>query len=153
MSDGERLVLIGGYLGSEFNRPSELVLELSAGSEAWTEGPVMPEARAAGASAWDGSRVVFAGGVGTGGVAADVYALRDGTWSRIGSMVQTREHLAATSDGAGRVWLLGGRVGSLDTNLADVELVTGCGGRGDRRACPRPEVASPPSTIPASAPA
>ncbi len=125
VSDGERLMLIGGYLGSEFNRPSELVLELSAGSEAWTEGPVMPEARAAGAAAWDGSRVVYAGGVGTGGVAADVYALRDGMWSRIGSMGQTREHLAATSDGAGTVWLLGGRVGSLDTNLADVELVIG----------------------------
>ena len=125
VSDGERLILIGGYLGSEFNRPTELVLELSAGSESWTEGPAMPEARAAGAAAWDGSRVVYAGGVGAGGVAADVYALQDGAWVRLGSMVQTREHLAATSDGNGTVWLLGGRVGSLDTNLADVELVTG----------------------------
>ena len=125
VSDGERLMLIGGYLGSEFNRPTELVLELSTGSETWTEGPAMPEARAAGAAAWDGVRVVYAGGVGAGGVAAEVYALQDGTWSRLGSMVQTREHLAATSDGSGTVWLLGGRVGSLDTNLADVELVTG----------------------------
>ena len=125
VSDGRRLLLIGGYVGSEFNRPTELVLELSAGSGTWIAGPPMPEARAAGAAAWDGSRVVYAGGVGAGGVAADVYALEGGAWSRLGSMVQTREHLAATSDGAGVVWLLGGRVGSLDTNLADVELVTG----------------------------
>ena len=125
VSDEQRLLLIGGYLGSAFNRPSELVLELSPGSESWAEGPALPQARAAGAAAWDGSRIVYAGGVGADGVAADVDALENGTWSRLGSMVQTREHLAATSDGAGTVWLLGGRVGSLDTNLADVELVSG----------------------------
>jgi len=125
VSDGDRLLLIGGYLGSAFNRPTDLVLELSDGAESWVEATALPEARAAGAAAWDGGRVVYAGGVGAGGVEADVFALDGDAWSRIGSMTQTREHLAAASDGAGNVWLLGGRVGSLDTNLADVELVSG----------------------------
>jgi hypothetical protein len=65
---------------------------------------------------------VYAGGVGD-GVAADVIALESGSWSRIGSLAGPREHLAAASDGAGRTWFLGGRVGGLDTNLATVESV------------------------------
>ena len=38
-------------------------------------------------------------------------------------MAEPREHLAATSDLAGRTWLLGGRVGGLTSNLGTVELV------------------------------
>jgi Galactose oxidase, central domain len=125
VSDGERLVLVGGYLGSDFNRPTDLVLILDAGADAWEPGPALPDERAAGAAAFDGGRIVYAGGVGPEGVAADVYALDGDAWTRIGSMAQVREHLAATSDGEGRVWLLGGRVGSLATNLAQVEIVEG----------------------------
>lgn len=125
VSDGDRLVLLGGYLGSDFNRPTEIVLVLADGDDAWRPIAPLPEARAAGAAAWDGARIVYAGGVGPGGVAADVWSLDGDAWSRIGSMTQVREHLAATSDGAGTVWLLGGRVGGLDTNLAVVETVSG----------------------------
>lgn len=125
VSDGDRLVLLGGYQGSDFNRPTDLVLVLTDGAESWEPATPLPEARAAGAAAWDGTRVVYAGGVGPQGVAADVYALESDAWVRVGSMAQVREHLAATSDGDGRVWLLGGRVGSLSTNLGQVELVEG----------------------------
>lgn len=125
VSTGDELLLVGGYQGSDFNRPTDLVLVLADGDAAWREGASLPEARAAGAAAWDGSRVVYAGGVGPEGVSADVYALVGDAWERIGSMAQTREHLAATSDGDGAVWLLGGRVGSLTTNLDVVELVSG----------------------------
>jgi non-specific serine/threonine protein kinase len=125
VSDGDRLVLLGGYQGSDFNRPTDLVLVLADGAESWEPVAPLPEARAAGAAAWDGDRVVYAGGVGPQGVAADVHALESDAWVRIGSMAQVREHLAATSDGDGRVWLLGGRVGSLSTNLGQVELVEG----------------------------
>lgn len=125
VSDGERLVLIGGYLGSDFNRPTDLVLTLTAGADAWEPAPPIPAARAAGAAAFDGERIVYAGGVGPEGVAADVYSLEGEAWARIGSMAQVREHLAATSDGGGRVWLLGGRVGNLATNLGQVEIVEG----------------------------
>jgi hypothetical protein len=125
VSDGDRLILIGGYVGASFNEPTDLVLILADGADAWTSGPRLPEARGAGAAAWDGSRVVFAGGVGPGGVSADVFALANDAWTRIGAMPRTREHLAAASDGEGRTWLLGGRIGGLDANLADVDLVSG----------------------------
>ena len=125
VSDGDRLLLIGGYLGTSFSQPTEIVLALGDGSESWEPGPSLPEARAAGAAAWDGERVVYAGGVGPGGVSGDVYALQDETWERIGAMPRAREHLAAASDGEGRTWVLGGRVGTLESNLGDVDLVEG----------------------------
>jgi Kelch motif len=124
VSDGARLLLIGGYLGSAFNRPTDLVLVLAEGDDAWREGPPLPAARAAGAAAWDGARVVYAGGVGI-GVAPDVHVLSDDGWTRIGAMARPREHFAATSDGEGRTWLIGGRIGGLDTNVGTVELVEG----------------------------
>lgn len=124
VSDGERLLLIGGYLGSEFNRPTDIVLVLTDGSDSWHQGPALPEPRAAGAAAWDGARVVYAGGVGD-GIEADVYALADDAWEPIGAMREAREHLAATSDLRGRTWLMGGRVGGLTSNLDAVELVEG----------------------------
>lgn len=125
VSDGERLLLVGGYVGSGFNAPTDIVLALPGGADAWEEAPSLPDPRAAGAAAWDGSRLVYAGGVGRGGVSGDVFALADGTWERLGAMPRAREHLAATSDGEGRTWLLGGRVGGLDGNLGDVDLVEG----------------------------
>ncbi len=124
VSDGDRLLLIGGYLGSEFNRPTDLVLVLADDEGAWTEGPPLPAARAAGAAAWDGERVVYAGGVGD-GVHADVYGLTGEAWDRIGAMATPREHFAAASDLEGRTWLLGGRASGLDSNMATVELVAG----------------------------
>lgn len=124
VSDGERLLLIGGYLGSTFSEPTELVFVLADGGDAWEPGPALPERRAAGAAAWDGERVVYAGGVDV-GVVGDVFTLEGETWTRLGSMARPREHLGAASDGSGRTWLLGGRVGGLDTNLAGVELVDG----------------------------
>lgn len=126
VSDGERLVLIGGYLGSGFNRPTDIVLVLQNGDDTWREGPVLPAPRAAGAAAWDGSRIVYAGGV-EGAVRSEVYALHGDRWELIGAMAGPREHLAATSDGDGRTWLLGGRVGDLGSNLASVELLEGDG--------------------------
>jgi non-specific serine/threonine protein kinase len=124
-SDGDRLLLIGGYIGPSFSQPTEIVLTLADGAESWEAGPSLPDARAAGAAAWDGERVIYAGGVGIGGVSADVFALQDGTWQRLGAMPRTREHLAAASDGEGRTWILGGRIGTLESNLADVDLVEG----------------------------
>lgn len=125
VSDGDRLLVIGGYIGTTFGQPTEIVLTLADGEGAWQPGPSLPDARAAGAAAWDGARVVYAGGVGVGGVSGDVFALVGDAWERIGAMPRAREHLAAASDGEGRTWLLGGRVGSLESNLGDVDLVEG----------------------------
>jgi hypothetical protein len=125
VSDGERLLLIGGYIGASFSTPTDLVLTLANGADTWEEGPSLPDARGAGAAAWDGERVVYGGGVGPGGVSGDVFVLAGGTWEGIGAMPRAREHLAAASDGQGRTWLLGGRVGGLEGNLADIDLVEG----------------------------
>ncbi len=124
VSDGDRLLLIGGYLGSAFNRPTDIVLTLDQRSDDWQPGPSLPEPRAAGAATWDGARVVYAGGVGD-GIEGDVFALAEGAWRAIGAMREAREHLAATSDLEGRTWLMGGRVGGLTSNLGTVELVEG----------------------------
>ncbi len=124
VSDGDRLVLIGGSLGAQSNLPSDLVFVLTDPATGWQEGPSLPEARTAGAAAFDGERIVFAGGRNRDDAAtADVFALDGDAWQRIGAMAHAREHLAATSDAAGTVWLLGGRQGGLTNNMAHVEVV------------------------------
>lgn len=119
------LLLLGGYTDATFDAPTDAVLLLDPATGAWTDGPALPAPRAAGAAAWDGARVVYGGGVGPDGVVDDVWALEDGAWQPVGSLGEGREHLAAASDGQGRVWFLGGRRGGLDTNLAAVDLVEG----------------------------
>jgi hypothetical protein len=126
------LVIIGGYVGDAMNAPTAAVRRLLDGASEWTVGIALPEPRAAGAAAFDGTRIVYAGGVGPGGVTNEVLALDTSNgagWQRIGRLPNAREHLAATSDGAGRTFVLGGRVGGLNRNLAVVDLIEG-GGRG-----------------------
>lgn len=123
-SDGERLYLVGGYLGAT-GQPTERVRFLDSTAGQWTDGPPLPQPRAAGALAFDGTRFVYAGGVGPGGVRGEVFALEDDGWRRLGELARSREHLAAATDGDGRVWFMGGRQGGLDRNVGDVELVTG----------------------------
>lgn len=122
VSDGTGLLLLGGYTA---DGPTAAVRRLDDGADAWTDGVPLPEPRAAGAAAFDGARIVYAGGVGPGGVASEVLARADGEWRRIGRLSKAREHLAATSDGAGRTFVLGGRLGGLDANLGTVDLIEG----------------------------
>lgn len=122
---GDRLYLLGGYAGNGFDTPSAQVWMLQAATGVWEPGPVLPEARAAGAAAWDGQRLVYGGGVGSTGLSGDVWALMGDVWQPLGALTQAREHLAAASDGAGHVWLLGGRTGGLDSNLGAVDVVVG----------------------------
>ena len=124
VSTGDDLYVIGGYEGNGFDIPRTTVLVLNAAGDGWDEGTPLPQPRAAGGAAWDGSRIVYGGGVGT-GIVSDVLALTDGEWVQLGAMPAPREHLSATSDEEGRVWLLGGRQGSLDTNTGAVDLVEG----------------------------
>jgi hypothetical protein len=120
---GDDLVVVGGYVGGGFGQPTDRVLVLDG--DAWVEGPPLPASRGAGAAAWDGSRLVYAGGIGPDGLAADVWALEGGAWEPVGSLGEARDHLGAASDGEGRVWFLGGRRGTLDTNLGAVDVVSG----------------------------
>lgn len=124
-ADGE-LYLLGGFSGASFEQPTAEVWVLNETAGRWDPAPALPEPRGGGAAAWDGRRLLFAGGVGPRGVAADVYALADGEWRRIGALREPREHLGATSDGEGRTWFLGGRQSAnLETNVGTVEMASG----------------------------
>ena len=127
VSDGADLWLLGGYEGDAFDRPTDRILRLTG--DAWAEDAPLPEPRAAGAAAWDGvGRLIYVVGVGPGGVRGSVHARdRDG-WRLLGDLPEGREHTSAASDGEGHVFVLGGRRGGLDTNVATVELVEPDGG-------------------------
>jgi len=129
VSDGERLWLIGGYRAD--GQPTDAVLVLEPGLDAWFEEQPLPEPRGAGAAAFDGAgRFVYAGGVGPNGVSTTVFVRPDaGRWEEGGRLPVAIEHLAATSDGAGTAYVLGGRRGGLDTNVATVEAVDASGTR------------------------
>lgn len=127
VSTGTRLLVLGGFLSSFADggaaRPSSSVWMLNPREDGWTAGPPLLEGRGAAAGAWDGERVVYGGGVGPDGASADIFALEDGSWAAIGSLSAPRQHLAATSDGRGRVWFLGGRLMALADNTGAVDLV------------------------------
>lgn len=124
VSTGERLYLLGGYVEAD-GTPTDAVHILDPALGTWEDGPPLPSPRAAGAAAFDGARIVYGGGVGPQGVAAEVDALEGDQWRPLGVLATAREHLAAASDGEGSVWFLGGRQGGIDTNLADVDLASG----------------------------
>ena len=118
-----QLVVVGGYRTLAFD-PVTDVFVLDAEHGVWIEAPSLPEPRGAGAAAWDGERLVYAGGLGERGLADNVWALDDldgGEWTEGAGLSIARDHLAATSDGNGTVWFLGGREGTLETNLAVVD--------------------------------
>jgi hypothetical protein len=123
VTDGERLWLVGGYVGNDLAHPTAAVRRLDPGADAWVDERPLPEPRAAGAAAFDGTRIVYAGGVEPDSVAVEVFVLDPDGWRVLGRLSKPREHLAATTDGAGRTFVLGGRVGGLDRNLATVDLV------------------------------
>jgi hypothetical protein len=119
------LFLLGGYVGSGFGQTTSAVRYLAPGATTWADAEPLPDGRAAGAAAWDGSRFVYGGGVGPRGLAGDVFAIETDTWARIAGLSEPREHLAATTDGRGSVWFLGGRRSGLDTNLPTAERLSG----------------------------
>lgn len=122
---GDTLYVLGGYVTAGFDAPTSSVLRLDAASGEWAEATPLPRPLAAGAGVFDGARVLYAGGAGADGVSDDVVALKGGAWKPVGRLGRAREHLGAASDGVGRAWVLGGREGGLDRNVADVDLVEG----------------------------
>lgn len=123
VASDDSLLVVGGFAGSGFGEPTDSVWRLLPDAADWTAGPRLPSPRGAGAGAWDGAQVVFGGGAGPDGPSADVWALSQDSWSPVGELEEARDHLGAASDGEGRVWFMGGRFGSLDSNRATVDLV------------------------------
>lgn len=131
VSDGDALILIGGYEGDGFGRPTAAVWRLEdADAGVWSVAEPLPEPRGAGAAAWNGrSGIVFGGGVGPGGPSADVFVLEGGGWRFLASLSRPREHLAASSSGAGSVTFLGGRDAAGNLGLVDLISEEGVVGR------------------------
>jgi hypothetical protein len=122
-SDGKRLFVVGGQTSDSKGRnvkDSRDVWVLDGpDDDSWQRLNRLPEERAGGAVAWDGRRLVFAGGLNHRDLNgdekaenvnhADVWVWEGrGEWRPIGQLQRPREDLVAASDGNGRVWFLGG---------------------------------------------
>ena len=122
-SDGERLFVVGGRTtdsegGNQKISRDVWVLD-GPDDDSWEVLNRLPEERAGGAVAWDGQRLVFAGGVNRRDLNGDGKAENvnhadawvwegEDQWREIGQLQRQREDLVAASDGNGRVWFLGG---------------------------------------------
>jgi hypothetical protein len=100
------LYFMGGWI---LEGGSKQVLRLDAAAGQWVEDTPMPDSRVAGAAAFDGTRIVYAGGTrGDQSASDDVWAFQDSAWSPIGKLTQGRQKLAAATDRAGLVWIVAG---------------------------------------------
>jgi hypothetical protein len=120
-ADDRTVYVVGGKTGPKDAKVvQDKVWMLAEDRQSWTELDSLPEPRFAGAAAWDGQRLVFAGGMdkpeNEGGVpSSDVYVLESpedngSRWVPLDKGLQeARHHLAAATDGQGRVWFIGGR--------------------------------------------
>jgi hypothetical protein len=79
VSTGADLLLVGGTTAAG---PTAAVRRLDVAAGAWLGDVPLLEPRTAGAAAFDGERVVYAGGVGPAGVQSEVFALQGATWTR-----------------------------------------------------------------------
>jgi N-acetylneuraminic acid mutarotase len=122
-SDGTRLYVVGGY-GGQLGVGDRLRTAFIFARGAWRALPRLPEPRAAGGAAVAGGRLYVVGGVGVSGLALRAFALdlRTRRWMLVPSP-SPREHLAVTAT-AGKIYALGGRKASYDTNVATFEVWT-----------------------------
>ena len=103
----QQLFVLGGISATG---SVDTVYRLDSPTGVWQRDVPLPAPRGAGAAAFDGGRIVFAGGVGPNGRAADdVWELKNGRWHSLGLLQRAREKLAVASDGYGTVWLMAGR--------------------------------------------
>ena len=127
VSTGEELFLLGGLTG---DAPVASVYRLDPDdpNAQWVLDEPLPKPRFAGAAAWDGHRLVFAGGaqqLGPRSASADIWALQAAGWAQIDDLQHAREHLAAvTDDEAGTVWFVGGADVERGLVFGDVDVLT-----------------------------
>jgi N-acetylneuraminic acid mutarotase len=117
VSTGDKLYLLGG-LTTAGNKSVPLATVYSLDTKTggnWIEEAKLPAPRYGGAAAWDGKRLIFAGGAETfeantpRPAAEDIWELRSGKWKSIDAVLQpARDRLAAATDGKGSIWFVGG---------------------------------------------
>jgi N-acetylneuraminic acid mutarotase len=116
------LYLLGGWVQ---DGGTNQVLRYNPDRNAWDPVTPLPAPRVAGAAAWDGTQLLFAGGTGPKEVAAnEIWALREGTWVLIGTLKRPRQKLAAVSNGTDYVLFLGGRDQIKKETYGDVDHVS-----------------------------
>jgi serine/threonine protein kinase len=137
VADKRYLYVIGGFTPGTGAQATVWRLD-SPNSTSWRrlDQSPLPGPRTAGAAAWDGHRIVFAGGDDRGNerhAQKDVWALEDGeNWKPIGQLQHPREQLAAAGDPhTGTVWFVGGS-GSTSTPYPDVDAFTSTGQSTDK---------------------
>lgn len=100
------LYFMGGWVQQGGSRE---VLRLDDDLDGWTAKRALPSPRVSGAAAWDGTRLLFAGGTQPGGAAAtEVWAYSSSGWTKIGDLAEPRQKLAGIGDGKDTAWFLGG---------------------------------------------
>ncbi len=115
---GDDVYVLGGMTGLDFtSQKSAWVLR----GGAWSSLPDLPEARGAGGAAAMDGVVYVVGGMLAGKTRTEVFALDKGAWRTVAPLRTPREHLAVVAL-EGKLFALGGRQGSLSTNLATVEI-------------------------------
>ena len=122
---GERAWVVGGYTSGNGTAWAESAAawSLGIGDTTWREEPSLPSPRGAlnAVSMPDGT-IIVVGGVSGGTPVASTLVLRAGaaSWEPGPDLAEAREHAAATVID-GRVFAIGGRVGSLESNKRSVE--------------------------------
>ena len=103
---------------------SPQVLKLNPTNTAWVPDMPLPEPRVAGAAAFDGSQIIYAGGTRKGGAPTDtVWALKNGRWKSIGKLAEPRQKLTAVTNNVDSVWILGGRDQQNDTKSGTIDRI------------------------------
>ncbi len=141
-STGGELFLIGGYANDGFGAPTDAVYRLHEDG-GWASDEPLPEPRGAGAAAWNGKAgIMYGGGVGPGGVSDAVFVRGDDGWRLLAALSRPREHLAASSLGAGAVSFLGGRDATGNLGTIDIVSEEGVVGRTEDLPTPRGGIAA-----------
>ena len=117
---GGEVYVVGGYRGPGLSRPSDQAFVLRDGT--WEELEPMPEPRAAAGAATVGRLLLVVGGVGPNGLAESTLLWDPAreSWAVAPGLAVPRQHLGVTALG-GFAYAVGGRTGSVSTNLDDVE--------------------------------
>jgi len=119
---GNTLYALGGYSGSGFEPHAE-AFALDVGALSWRPVAPLPEARGAMAAAALEGKVFVVGGVGSEGLANELYVYDTAAdrWEDRRPAPTRRDHLAAAAL-HGRLYVAGGREQTLSKNLATLEV-------------------------------
>ena len=121
VANGQQLYVIGGF--GPGGRATNTVFRLDGPTQQWRrDDRSLPDLRTSGAAAFDGTRIVFAGGNLDEEPMRDVWALDEQSWKSIG-MLQTGRDLAAA--GSGNVWFIGGGSGMSGAAYRQVDVAHG----------------------------